>query len=74
MCEQLSVWITCCTDMACICELRSTDPFAFQQGPGLSQRRIKLEMMGSAASVLTQYDIEEVQVHCNGACEFVFPV
>ncbi|GAQ86535.1 calcineurin subunit B [Klebsormidium nitens] len=25
------------------------------------------EMMGSAASVLTQYDIEEVQVHCNGA-------
>jgi hypothetical protein len=26
--------------------------------------------MGSTSSMLTQYDIEEVQDHCDHACEF----
>jgi serine/threonine-protein phosphatase 2B regulatory subunit len=26
--------------------------------------------MGSTSSMLTQYDIEEVQDHCSHACEF----
>ena len=28
--------------------------------------------MGNASSMLTQYDIEEVQDHCNNLCEFLF--
>ncbi|GMN63569.1 hypothetical protein TIFTF001_032670 [Ficus carica] len=29
--------------------------------------------MGNTSSMLTQYDIEEVQQHCNGACETILP-
>lgn len=28
--------------------------------------------MGSASSMLTQYDIEEVQEHCNDLCGYFF--